>query len=155
MSTIDKRLAELGISIPDAAAPAANYVPYLITGNQLFISGQIPFRDGSFDHGIGRLGADFTVEKGAEIARDCGINIIAQAKAALNGDLDRITRVIRLGGFVNSDGDFTDQPLVINGASNLMVDVFGDAGRHTRTAVSASSLPFGVAVEIDAVIEFK
>ena len=155
MSTIDKKLAELGVTIPEASAPAANYVPYVITGNQIIISGQLPFRDGSFDHSVGRLGSDFTPEQGAEIARDCAINIVAQAKSALGGDLDRVTRVVRLGGFVNSDADFTAQPVVINGASNFMVDVFGDAGRHARTAVSASSLPFGVAVEIDAIIEFK
>ena len=155
MGTIDKKLQDLNIVIPEASAPAANYVPYVITGNHIMISGQLPFRDGSFDHSVGRLGSDFTAEQGAEIARDCAINIIAQAKSALDGDLDRVTRVVRLGGFVNSDADFTKQPLVINGASDLMVDVFGDAGRHARTAVSASSLPFGVAVEIDAIVEFK
>ncbi|RCW88336.1 RidA family protein [Paracoccus lutimaris] len=143
--TIETKLAELGITLPDAPAPAANYVPYVISGNTLYVSGQIsPVK--------GRLGADLAVEAGAEAARACGLALLAQAKAAL-GSLDRVKRVVRLGGFVNSTPEFTDQPEVINGCSNLMVEVFGDKGRHARAAVSAPALPRGVAVEIDAIFE--
>ncbi|WP_347266688.1 RidA family protein [Paracoccus sp. (in: a-proteobacteria)] len=144
--TIETRLAELGITLPDAPAPAANYVPYVISGNLLFVSGQISALKG-------RLGADLGVDQGAEAARGCGLALMAQARAAL-GSLDRVTRVVKLGGFVNSTGDFTDQPEVINGCSNLMVEVFGDKGRHARAAVSVPALPRGVAVEIEAVFEF-
>lgn len=143
--TIETRLAELGIVLPDAPAPAANYVPYVISGNLLYVSGQIsPVK--------GRLGADLGVDEGAAAARACGLALLAQARAAL-GSLDRVGRVVRLGGFVNSTPDFTDQPEVINGCSNLMVEVFGDKGRHARAAVSAPALPRGVAVEIDAIFE--
>ena len=143
--TIETRLAELGITLPDAPIPAANYVPYVISGNTLYVSGQIsPLK--------GRLGADMAVEAGAEAARGCGLALLAQAKAAL-GSLDRVKRVVRLGGFVSSTPEFTDQPEVINGCSNLMVEVFGDKGRHARAAVSVPALPRGVAVEIDAIFE--
>ncbi|UXU75809.1 MULTISPECIES: RidA family protein [unclassified Paracoccus (in: a-proteobacteria)] len=143
--TIDTRLAQLGITLPDAPAPAANYVPYVISGNMLFVSGQISALKG-------RLGDDLDVAQGAEAARGCGLSLLAQAKAAL-GSLDRVARVVRLGGFVNSTADFTDQPEVINGCSDLMVEVFGDKGRHARAAVSVPALPRGVAVEIDAIFE--
>lgn len=143
--SIETKLAELGIILPEAPAPAANYVPYVISGNLLFISGQISALKG-------RLGADLAVEAGAEAARGCGLSLLAQAKAAL-GSLDRVKRVVKLGGFVNSTPEFTDQPEVINGCSNLMVEVFGDAGRHARAAVSTPALPRGVAVEVDAVFE--
>ena len=143
--TIETRLAELGITLPDAPAPAANYVPYVISGKMLFVSGQISALKG-------RVGADLTTEQGAEAARGCGLSLLAQAKAAL-GSLDRVARVVKLGGFVNSTGDFTDQPEVINGCSDLMVEVFGDKGRHARAAVSAPALPRGVAVEIEAIFE--
>lgn len=149
---IDARLKELGIEIPAAAAPVAAYVPFVRTGNQLFISGQIPLVAGEVKHKA-RLGADYTVEQGYEAARTCAINIIAQAKAALDGDLDRVVRVVKLVGFVNSTPEFVDQPKVINGASELMVQVFGDAGKHARSAVSAASLPLGVAVEVEAILE--
>ena len=149
--TIDKRLGELGITLPDAPAPAANYVPYVRTGNLLFVSGQISQGpDGLIK---GRLGAEMEVSAGAEAARRCGLSLIAQAKAALAGDLDRVARVVKLTGFVNSTPDFTDQPKVINGCSDLMVEVFGEAGRHARAAVSAPALPLGVAVEIEAIFE--
>ncbi|SMO70805.1 RidA family protein [Paracoccus laeviglucosivorans] len=145
--SIETKLAELGITLPDAPAPAANYVPYVISGNMLFISGQISAQKG-------KLGADLAVEAGAEAARGCGLALLAQAKAAL-GSLDRVKRVVKLGGFVNSTPEFTDQPEVINGCSNLMVEVFGDAGRHARAAVSTPALPRGVAVEVDAIFEIE
>lgn len=151
MSRIDTRLTELGITLPAAPAPAANYVPFVRTGNMLWISGQIS--NGADGLIKGKLGADMDVAAGAAAARACGLSIIAQAKAACGGDLDKVARVVKLVGFVNSTADFVDQPKVINGASDLMVEVFGDAGRHARSAVSAVSLPLGVAVEIEAVIE--
>ncbi|MCE5973410.1 RidA family protein [Sinirhodobacter sp. WL0062] len=150
MSRIDTRLSELGITLPGAPAPAANYVPFVRSGNQLFVSGQIS--NGPEGLIKGRLGADMDVSEGALAARFCGLALIAQAKAAL-GDLDRIKRVVKLVGFVNSTADFIDQPKVINGCSDLMVEVFGEAGRHARSAVSAVSLPLGVAVEIEAIFE--
>jgi enamine deaminase RidA (YjgF/YER057c/UK114 family) len=149
---VDARLAKLDIKVPDAAAPVANYVAYVQTGNLIFVSGQIPIKDGKLQF-QGKLGDSLQVEEGQAAARLCAINIIAQVKAACGGDLDRVTRVVKLTGFVNSTGDFTDQPKVVNGASDLMVEVFGDKGRHSRAAVSAASLPGGVAVEVDAVVE--
>ncbi len=149
---VDARLAELGIEVPEAAAPVANYVGYVRSGNLVFVSGQVPLVDGAFKF-QGKVGAEFSVEEGQEAARICAINIVAQLKAACGGDLDRVRRVVKLGGFVNSTPEFTDQPKVINGASDLMVAVFGDAGKHTRAAVSAGALPLGVAVEVDAIAE--
>lgn len=151
--TIDTRLNDLGITLPAAPAPAANYVPFVITGNQLFVSGQVAADANGFL--TGKLGADLSLEQGAAAARRCALSLIAQAKAACGGDLDRIARVVKLVGFVNSTADFVDQPKVINGASDTMVEIFGDAGRHARSAVSAASLPFGVAVEIEAIFELK
>jgi enamine deaminase RidA (YjgF/YER057c/UK114 family) len=150
--SIDSKLKSLGIELPQAAAPAANYVPWVISGNQVFVSGQLPM-EASKIAVAGRLGDSVSLEDGQRAARLCAINILAQAKDAL-GDLDRVTRVVRLGGFVASADDFTDQPKVVNGASDLMVDVFGDAGRHARAAVGVNTLPLGVAVEIDAIMEF-
>lgn len=150
MSLIETRLAELGLELPPAPAPAANYVPFVRTGNQLFVSGQISSDAAGLI--MGRLGADLSIEEGAAAARRCGLALIAQARAAL-GDLDRVTRVVKLVGFVNSTPDFTDQPKVVNGASDLMVEVFGEIGRHARSAVAAPSLPLGVAVEIEAIFE--
>ncbi|SOD91999.1 RidA family protein [Caenispirillum bisanense] len=152
--TVDTRLAELGVTIPQAAAPVANYVGYVVSANQVFVSGQLPLADGK-PQVLGKLGADVSVEDGVKAARLCAINLIAQVKAACGGDLDRVVRVVRLGGFVNSTPDFTDHPKVVNGASDLMVEVFGDAGRHCRAAVGVPSLPLGVAVEIDAVFEIR
>ncbi len=149
---VDARLAELGIEVPEAAAPVANYVGYVHSGDLVFVSGQVPLVGGQFKF-LGKLWAEFSVEEGQEAARICAINIIAQLKAACGGDLDRVRRIVKLGGFVNSTPEFTDQPKVINGASDLMVAVFGDAGKHSRAAVSAGALPVGVAVEIDAVAE--
>lgn len=149
---IEARLKELGIELPQAAAPVAAYVPYTQSGNTLYVSGQVTVWNGERRF-VGKLGQDFTVEQGQQAARLCALNIIAQAKAACGGDLDRVVRVLRLGGFVNGTPDFHDQPLVINGASELMMQVFGDAGKHARAAVGAPSLPGNVAVEVDAVLE--
>lgn len=149
---IDARLEELGIALPEPAAPVANYVAYVKTGNLVFVSGQVPIEGGQFKY-VGKLGADVSLEAGQAAARLCGINIIAQLKRALDGDLDRVVRVVKLGGFVNSAPDFAQQPQVINGVSDLMVEVFGDKGRHARAAVSAGALPAGVSVEVDAVVE--
>lgn len=151
-SAIETRLAELGISLPEAPMPAANYVPFVRTGNQLFVSGQIAA--GPEGMILGKLGADMGVPEGAAAARRCGLSLLAQARAAL-GSLDRVKRVVKLVGFVNSTAEFTEQPKVINGCSDLMVEVFGEAGRHARSAVSAASLPFGVAVEIEAIFEVE
>lgn len=155
MSKIDARLNELGIVIPEAATPAANYVGYVISGNQIIISGQIPVVNGEVQY-IGKVGVDYTADEAMEVAKVCAINIFAQAKMALDGDLDRVTRIVKLGGFVNAVDSFTEQPKVINGASDFMVEVFGkEIGSHSRAAVGVASLPFGVAVEIDAIIEFQ
>lgn len=152
--TIEARLAELGITLPDAAAPAANYVPFVRAGNLLHVSGQLPKApDGTLR--IGKLGADMDTAAGAEAARLCAIQLLAQVRAACGGDLGRLKQVVKLGGFVNSTPDFTEQPKVVNGASDLLVEVLGDAGRHARSAVSAAALPFGVAVEIDGVFELE
>ena len=148
--SIENRLTELGITLPDAPAPAANYVPFVQTGNLVFISGQISQNEAGLI--TGKLGDAMSVEQGAEAARRCGLALVAQLKAAV-GDLDRVKRVVKLTGFVNSTPDFTEQPKVVNGCSDLMVQVFGDAGRHARAAVSAPSLPLGVSVEIEAVFE--
>ena len=150
MTTIAQKLADLSITLPDAAAPAANYVPFVKSGTMLYVSGQLPFDKGQLIH-KGRLGENVSLEDGYKAARQCAINIIAQIKAA--GGLEKVRRIVRLGGFVNSTADFTDQPKVVNGASDLFVEVFGDAGRHARAAVGVPSLPLGVAVEIDAVVE--
>lgn len=153
MNEIDKRLQDLGIELPDAAAPAANYVPTLISDNQLFISGQLPMQDGALKI-TGQLGEELSIEDGKQAARLCGINILAQIKQALGG-FDRLEQLIKLGGFVNAPASFGDHPQVINGASDLMVEVLGDAGRHTRFAVGAAGLPFNAAVEIDALVAIK
>ena len=149
---IEARLAARGITLPEAAAPAANYVPWVVTGSLVFVAGQITLADGALKY-QGRLGADITLEEGYAAARLCGLNVIAQLKAACGGDLDRIARIVRLGGFVNAAGHFHDHPKVINGASDLMVEVFGDKGRHARAAFGCSSLPLNVATEVEAVAE--
>ena len=151
MNKIATRLQALNLEIPQPVAPVANYVPFVVSGNELFISGQVSMTPSGLIKG--KLGGDLSVDQGAEAARACAINLIAQMKAALGGDLDRVKRIVRLTGFVNCTADFTDQPKVINGASDLMVAVFGEAGRHTRAAVGAPSLPLGAAVEIDAIVE--
>ena len=149
--TIDARLAELGLSLPDAPMPAANYVPFVRSGNLVFVSGQISQDETGFIKG--KLGAELDVAAGAAAAKTCALSLIAQLRAACGGDLDRVVRVVKLTGFVNSTPDFTDQPKVVNGCSDLLVEVFGEAGKHARSAVSAASLPLGVAVEIEGIFE--
>lgn len=153
MSDIESNLKNAGIVIPDAPAPAANYVPYVISGNQVIVSGQIS-KDGDTLL-TGKLGAEVSVAEGQKAARVCAINLMAQLKSAIGGDWSKLKRVVRLGGFVNCTPDFGDQPAVINGASDLMVEIFGDKGRHARAAVGTSSLPFHVSVEIDAIFEIE
>ncbi|HAI31833.1 MAG TPA: hypothetical protein DCM48_20265 [Thalassospira sp.] len=148
---IDAHLANLGISLPTATAPVANYVPYVISGNLVHISGQITMENGDLKF-VGKLGADYDVETGQKAARLCALNLVAQLKAAI-GDLDKVSRVVKLNAFVNSAPDFTDQPKVVNGASDTMVEIFGDAGKHARSAVGVAALPLGVAVEIDGIFE--
>ena len=151
--SIDQRLSELGIALPEPAAPVAAYVPSVEVGGLLYISGQISV-DPNGGLILGRLGEDMNLERGIEAARRCGIMLLAQMKAAL-GSLDRVERVVKLGAFVSSAASFTDQPKVANGASELMQDVFGEAGRHARSAVGVPVLPLGVAVEIDAIVAVK
>lgn len=151
---IESRLKERGIILPVAAAPAANYVPYTISGNILYLSGQLPMENGKVAI-TGIVGRDVDVAGAQRAAELCAINILAQAKAALGGDLGRIRRILKLNGFVASMPDFTEQHLVINGASNLIADLLGDAGKHARAAVGMAALPFNASVEIDAIIEIE
>ena len=150
--TIANRLAELNITLPKAAAPVASYVPVVVVGNIAHVSGQLPFVDAALV--TGRLGENVSLEQGVEAARACGLMILAQIEAA-GIALDRVERVVKLGAFVNSTADFTDQPKVANGASDLMAEIFGDAGRHARSAVGVPVLPLGAAVEVDALIAIK
>lgn len=149
---IPAKLAELGLTLPEAAAPVAAYVPAVETGGLLHISGQLPFQDGALM--TGRLGEDRDLDYGVEAARRCALMLLAQAEKALGG-LDRVSRVVKLGVFVNSAGSFTDQPKVANGASELMVAVFGEAGKHARSAVGVPVLPLGAVVEVDAILELR
>lgn len=149
MSTsADANLDRLGITLPDAPAPAANYVPYVIARNMVFISGQLPLVDGKLSV-TGHVGKDVSTDEAAQQARLCAINLLAQLKAACEGDLSRVKQVVKLGGFVACTDDFTAQPEVVNGASDLMVEVFGDAGRHARFAVGSNTLPRGTCVEVE------
>ncbi|MBB4954046.1 enamine deaminase RidA (YjgF/YER057c/UK114 family) [Agrobacterium vitis] len=152
--TIDSRLSDLGISLPVAATPAANYVSFVISGNLLYLSGQLPMENGKIAVS-GLLGADVELTEGQRAAELCAINILAQAKAALDGDLGRIVKVIKLNGFIASTPGFTDQHLVMNGASNLIANVLGEAGKHARAAVGMAALPLNAAVEVDAVMEIS
>ena len=152
MGQIDDKLKQLGITLPEPAAPVANYVGYVVTGNLVFISGQVTLKDGKIEY-VGKVGKDFTVEDGQKAARLCAINILAQLKSAVGGDFGRVRRCVKLGGFVNATPEFTDHPKVINGASDLIVEVLGDKGKHARFALGAGSLPLNVACEIDAVFE--
>jgi len=151
---VDARLAELRIELPQAAAPVANYVPAVRSGDLLFIAGQICQWNGERRF-IGKLGREISTEQGQEAARLCALNLLAQARNALGGDLDRILRCVRVGAFVNCTEDFTQQPQVANGASNLLVELLGDAGRHARAALGVNALPGGVAVEVDAIFEVR
>jgi enamine deaminase RidA (YjgF/YER057c/UK114 family) len=148
---IEARLSELGLALPDAPAPAANYVPHVRSGDLLFVSGQVSMRDGAFV--TGKLGADLSTAEGSEAAKLCALSLLAQVRAACGGDLTRLRRVVKLTGFVNSTPDFSEQPTVINGASDILVEILGEAGRHSRSAVSAGALPFNVAVEIEGIFE--
>ncbi len=151
-AAIQERLQSLGVTLPTPVAPVANYVPFVISGKTLYVSGQLPVGlDGQMVKG--QLGRDATLEQGQQAARLCAINILAQANASLGGDLSRIARCVKLGGFVASTSDFFDHPKVINSASDLIVGALGDAGRHARFAVGVAALPFGAAVEVDAIFE--
>lgn len=150
---IEDTLATLGVTLETPALPAANYVPFVQVGDLIYVSGQIPISDGKMV--IGTLGDDMDVDGGVAAARLCAISLLTQAKAACGGDFDRLVRLVKLTGFVNSTGDFTEQPKVINGASDFFVEALGDIGRHSRSAVSAPSLPFGVAVEIEGIFQIK
>lgn len=152
MNAIDKKLADLGLVLPPSVMPAANYIPYTVSGNLVFVSGTLPMKDGK-PQDIGKVGKEFTIEQGQATARLCGLNILGHVKAACGGDLSRVKRIVRMGIFVNSADGFTDQPKVANGVSDMMVEIFGDAGKHARFAVGVSELPFGVAVEVDATVE--
>jgi enamine deaminase RidA (YjgF/YER057c/UK114 family) len=151
MGRIDERLRALGIELPTPPAPVASYVAFVTTGAQVYVSGQVSISAGG---GVkGKLGAGLSLEEGQAAARLCGLNLLAQMRAACGGDLDRVVRIVKLGGFVNVAPDFDPIPAVVNGCSDLMVDVFGDAGRHARSAVGVANLPLGFAVEVDAVFE--
>lgn len=152
--SIEDRLSELGIELPEPAAPVANYVPFVRTGNIISISGQIPLQDGKVVY-QGIVGDTISMDEACAAARLCAINLIAQMGAACDGNLNRVERVVKLGGFVNGINGFGDQPKIINAASDLMVDVFGDKGRHSRSAVGVNGLPLGVPVEIDALVEIS
>lgn len=151
--SIESRLAALGVTLPDAPAPAANYVPFVQVGDIVYVSGQISNGPDGFI--TGRLGDSMDAAMGAAAAKTCAISLLAQVKAACGGDIERLVRVVKLTGFVNSTAEFTDQPKVINGASDFLVEALGDAGRHSRSAVSAASLPLGVAVEIEGIFQIK
>lgn len=151
---IDAKLAELGLTLPVAAAPVAAYVPAVEAGGLLHVSGQIPFTEGG-ELITGRLESADDIAKGQEAAKRCGLMLVAQIKAALGGSLDRVERIVKLGGFVASGPEFVDQPKVVNGASELMVALFGDAGKHARSAVGVAALPFGVSVEVDAIVALR
>jgi enamine deaminase RidA (YjgF/YER057c/UK114 family) len=151
MTSIDQRLSDLGVTLPAPAAPVASYVPFVISGKTLYISGQLPSANGEMIKGC--LGKDVSIEKGQEAAKLCAINILAQAKAAAGGDFSKIVRLVKLGGFVAGTPEFFDHPKVLNGASDFLVAALGDAGKHARFAVGVAALPFGAAVEIDAIFE--
>jgi enamine deaminase RidA (YjgF/YER057c/UK114 family) len=154
MTNISENLKKLNITLPTPALPVANYVGFVKSGNQVFVSGQLPIENGELKY-VGKVGSKISIEDAQKAARICAINIIAQIKLACEGNLERVVRCIKLGVFVNGDADFIDHPIVANGASDLIADVFGDAGKHARAAVGSGSLPRGVSVEIDAIFEIK
>ena len=153
-SKIDQKLAELGVTLPPPGAPAGSYVPFVQVGNLVFMSGQVCREDGKMKF-TGKVGRDLTVEQGQAAARLCATNLLAQLKAACKGDLDRVERCVRLSGFVNCAGDFLEQPKVINGASDFMLELFGERGQHARTAVGVSALPLDSAVEVEAIFQVR
>lgn len=153
-SRIDQRLAQLGIVLPPPGAPAGNYVPFVIAGDLVFMAGQVARSEGKMAY-AGKVGRDLTVDQGQAAARLCALNLITQLKVACNGNLDRVARCVRLGGFVNCDPDFKEQPKVVNGASDLMIEVFGERGKHARTAVGVAALPADSAVEVEAVFQLS
>lgn len=153
-SRVDRRLSELGIELPEPSTPGANYVPYHRVGSLLFLTGQLSQWNGERRF-VGSLGREFSVEDGQAAARLCALNLVAHARHALDGDLDRVVRWVRVAGYVASAPGFTGQSQVVNGASDLLVEVFGEAGRHTRMAVGVAALPYGVAVEVEAVLEIR
>lgn len=154
MSKTEKKLADLGLSLPQAAAPVASYVPFVISGDLIIVSGQLPMRDGKVVY-TGKVGGEVTEDDAKQAAQLCALNLLAQAKAACGGDLDKIDQVVRLGVFVQSADNFFGQPAIANGASDVMVQVFGDAGKHARAAVGVNALPLNAAVEIDAIFRLK
>ena len=154
MSVIEARLKELGVSLPTPPMPVASYVPYTISGNLVFLSGQIPIADGALKY-VGKLGVDIPLEAGQAAAQLCAINLLAQLRNACGGDLDRVVRCLKVGVFVNAAPEYRQHPEVANGASDLIAALFGDAGKHARAAVGVGSLPRGVAVEVDAIFEIK
>lgn len=154
MSAVAKKLTDMGIELPQVSMPAANYVPTQVSGNVLYVSGTLPMKDGKPQF-VGKVGREFSIEEGQECARLCGVNILAHVRNALGGDLSRVVKLVRMGIFVNAPEDFNDHPKVANGVSDMMVHLFGDAGKHARFAVGVSGLPFGVAVEVDATFEIK
>lgn len=153
-SAVDKRLAKLGIVLPSPGAPGGNYVPFVVAGDLVFMAGQVARSEGRMAY-AGKVGRDLGVEQGQAAARLCALNLLAQLKVACNGDLDRVARCVRLGGFVNCVPDFKDQPKVVNGASDLIIDVFGERGKHARTAVGVAALPADSAVEVEAVFQLS
>ncbi len=154
MSNYEKKINEMGITLPTPATPVANYVGFVKSNNIIFISGQLPLEGGKLQ-GIGKVGSQISADEAKKFAKLCAINILAQLKVACDGNLDRVVKCIKLGIFVNGDADFKDHPNVANGASDLIAEIFGDAGKHARAAVGSGSLPFGVAVEVDAIFEIK
>jgi enamine deaminase RidA (YjgF/YER057c/UK114 family) len=154
MVDIDARLKELGIHLPEVPLPAGNYIPCSVAGGMLFVSGQLPMVDG-IPQFIGKIGREYTIEQGQECARICGLNILAHVKKKIGGDWGKIKCLARMGVFVNASDDFTDHPKVANGVSDMMVNIFGDAGKHARFAVGVSGLPFGASVEVDATFELN
>jgi len=154
MHLFDENIKNLGLNIPDLPKALANYVPYKIIGKTIYISGQAPVQNGELIY-KGKVGSDITVEDGIEAAKLCVINIIAAVKKGLDGDWDKLDSFVKLTGYVNCQDNFTDQPQVINGASDMLVDIFGEQGRHARVAVGSNALPLGIAVEIDAIVQLK
>ena len=152
MNKYDEKIAELGLRLPEPVSPVANFVPYVVVANFIYVSGQIPLEDGRPCF-LGKLGRDLTVEEGQNAARTCALQVLGVVRHACGGDLNKVVRCVRLGGFINSMPEFTDQPRVMNGASDLIVSVFGESGRHARAAVGVNALPAGVAVEVDAIFQ--